>query len=256
MHEDGVARDVDERALARRHQAGDRSLWLFVELLGADPLAARDERQRRRPVLLGRARERRDEGRVERPDQDPDGAAACEADLERRVVGDPVLAQPGAAAVEHLLRLADDGRFDAAAGDRACDLAEVVQRQRRARVARCGAAALDDGRDRHAAAVGVPADEGGEDVAHRLKLAVPLRVRNLPDWEEPCLQPRKGVLVDKDRIEGNLKEAEGKVTGDEELEREGEAQGAWGKAKDSADDAWEKTKDAAGDAKDAVDKRT
>jgi len=61
--------------------------------------------------------------------------------------------------------------------------------------------------------------------------------------------------VDKDRIEGNLKEAQGKVTGDEELEREGEAQDALGKAKDSADDAWDKTKDAADDVKDAVDKR-
>ena len=61
--------------------------------------------------------------------------------------------------------------------------------------------------------------------------------------------------MDKDRIEGNLKEAQGKVTGDEELEREGEAQDALGKAKDSADDAWDKTKDAADDVKDAVDKR-
>ena len=61
--------------------------------------------------------------------------------------------------------------------------------------------------------------------------------------------------MDRDRIEGNLKEAQGKVTGDEELEREGEAQDALGKAKDSADDAWDKTKDAAGDVKDAVDKR-
>ena len=61
--------------------------------------------------------------------------------------------------------------------------------------------------------------------------------------------------MDKDRIEGNLKEGAGKVTGDEDLEREGEAQGAWGKAKDSADDAWDKTKDAADDMKDAVDKR-
>jgi uncharacterized protein YjbJ (UPF0337 family) len=61
--------------------------------------------------------------------------------------------------------------------------------------------------------------------------------------------------VDRDRIEGNIKEAEGKLTGDEKLEREGEAQDALGKAKDSADDAWDKTKDAAGDAKDAVDKR-
>jgi len=61
--------------------------------------------------------------------------------------------------------------------------------------------------------------------------------------------------VDKDRIEGNLKEAQGKVTGDEELQREGEAQDAWGKAKDSAGDAWDETKDAADDVKDAVDKR-
>ncbi len=61
--------------------------------------------------------------------------------------------------------------------------------------------------------------------------------------------------MDKDRIEGNLKEAEGKLTGDEELEREGEAQDAWGKAKDSASDAWDKVKDAADDGKDAVDKR-
>jgi uncharacterized protein YjbJ (UPF0337 family) len=61
--------------------------------------------------------------------------------------------------------------------------------------------------------------------------------------------------VDSDRIEGNLKEAEGKLTGDEELEREGEAQDTWGKAKDSADDVWDKTKDAADDMKDAADKR-
>lgn len=61
--------------------------------------------------------------------------------------------------------------------------------------------------------------------------------------------------MDSDRIEGNLKEGAGKLTGDEELEREGEAQDAWGKAKDSAEDAWESTKDAVDDAADAVDKR-
>jgi uncharacterized protein YjbJ (UPF0337 family) len=65
----------------------------------------------------------------------------------------------------------------------------------------------------------------------------------------------KGADVDSDRIEGNMKEAGGKLTGDEELEREGEAQDALGKAKDSARDAWDETKDAADDAKDAVDKR-
>ena len=61
--------------------------------------------------------------------------------------------------------------------------------------------------------------------------------------------------MDSDRIEGNLKEAEGKITGDEELEQEGQAQDTWGKAKDSASDAVDGVKDAAEDAKDAVDKR-
>jgi uncharacterized protein YjbJ (UPF0337 family) len=54
--------------------------------------------------------------------------------------------------------------------------------------------------------------------------------------------------MDSDRIEGNLKEAEGKLTGDEELEKEGQAQDAWGKAKDSVEDAVD-------DVKDAVDKK-
>ena len=43
--------------------------------------------------------------------------------------------------------------------------------------------------------------------------------------------------MDSDRIEGKLKEGEGKLTGDEALEKEGQAQDSWGKAKDSADDA-------------------
>ena len=62
--------------------------------------------------------------------------------------------------------------------------------------------------------------------------------------------------MDSDRVEGNLKEAEGKLTGDEEREKEGQAQSAWGKTKDKADDAWESTKDAADSAKESVDKRT
>ncbi len=72
--------------------------------------------------------------------------------------------------------------------------------------------------------------------------------------------------MDSDRIEGNLKEAKGKVTGDESLEKEGQAQDSLGKAKDSADDAydsakdlgdnaWESAKDTADAVKDEVDKR-
>lgn len=58
--------------------------------------------------------------------------------------------------------------------------------------------------------------------------------------------------MDDDRIEGRVKEGAGKVTGDEELEREGKAQSDRGDAKDKARGAWEDAKDAAGHAKDAV----
>ncbi len=68
--------------------------------------------------------------------------------------------------------------------------------------------------------------------------------------------------MDEDRIEGKVKEGAGKLTGDEELEKEGQAQDAWGKAKDKADDAkdeaddaWESTKDAAHDAKESLDRK-
>ena len=72
--------------------------------------------------------------------------------------------------------------------------------------------------------------------------------------------------MDSDRIEGNLKEAEGKLTGDETLEQEGQAQDSWGKAKDSADeaydsakdlgdDAWKSAKDTADAVKDKIDKK-
>ena len=49
--------------------------------------------------------------------------------------------------------------------------------------------------------------------------------------------------MDRDRIEGNLKEAEGKLTGDEMREKQGQAQDTWGKAKDKVDDLRDKDKD-------------
>jgi uncharacterized protein YjbJ (UPF0337 family) len=50
-------------------------------------------------------------------------------------------------------------------------------------------------------------------------------------------------VVDKDRIEGNLKEAEGKLTGDKVREKQGQAQDTWGKVKDAADDALDRDDD-------------
>ena len=55
--------------------------------------------------------------------------------------------------------------------------------------------------------------------------------------------------MDEDRIEGRVKEGVGKVTDDEKLEREGEAQKSWGDAKDKA-------REAVDDLKETVDKRT
>ena len=40
----------------------------------------------------------------------------------------------------------------------------------------------------------------------------------------------------KDKLEGTLKETEGKLTGDELREGQGKAQHAWGDAKDKAED--------------------
>jgi uncharacterized protein YjbJ (UPF0337 family) len=53
--------------------------------------------------------------------------------------------------------------------------------------------------------------------------------------------------MDSDRIEGKLKEAEGKLTDDESREAEGRIQGEFGEKKDEARGAWEKLKDKAGD---------
>jgi uncharacterized protein YjbJ (UPF0337 family) len=61
--------------------------------------------------------------------------------------------------------------------------------------------------------------------------------------------------MDSDRVQGNLKEAEGKLTGDAAREQQGKVQSGVGEAKDTAGDAWEKTKKTAGEWKDKVSKK-
>ena len=53
--------------------------------------------------------------------------------------------------------------------------------------------------------------------------------------------------MDTDRIEGKLKETEGKLTDDESREAEGKLQSEYGEKKDEAKGAWDKLKDKAGD---------
>ncbi len=59
-------------------------------------------------------------------------------------------------------------------------------------------------------------------------------------------------MANWDQAEGEVKEQAGRLTDDEELEREGKAQGAWGDAKDKADDAKDKVEDAVDDVKDRI----
>ena len=42
--------------------------------------------------------------------------------------------------------------------------------------------------------------------------------------------------MDRDKVEGTLKEKEGEITGDEVREKQGEAQKTWGEAKEKVDD--------------------
>jgi uncharacterized protein YjbJ (UPF0337 family) len=46
--------------------------------------------------------------------------------------------------------------------------------------------------------------------------------------------------MDKDKVTGQLKETEGKVTGDKVRETQGETEKDWGKVKDKARDAKDK----------------
>jgi uncharacterized protein YjbJ (UPF0337 family) len=52
--------------------------------------------------------------------------------------------------------------------------------------------------------------------------------------------------MDRDRVEGQLKEAEGKLTGDESREAEGRIQAEYGEKKEEARGAWERLKDRIG----------
>ena len=59
-------------------------------------------------------------------------------------------------------------------------------------------------------------------------------------------------MADYDEVEGKVKEEAGDLTGDEGMEREGQAQGAWGDAKDKAGDAKDEVQDKAEDVKDRL----
>lgn len=66
-------------------------------------------------------------------------------------------------------------------------------------------------------------------------LAAQTRFGTGPAGNTSATQP-EGETVDRDRIEGELKEQEGKLTGDEVREKQGQTQEKWGEAKDKTDD--------------------
>ncbi|HSC93096.1 MAG TPA: CsbD family protein [Gaiellaceae bacterium] len=59
-------------------------------------------------------------------------------------------------------------------------------------------------------------------------------------------------MANWDQAEGELKEQGGRLTGDEDLEREGKAQGALGDTKDKLEDAKDEAGGAWEDAKDKL----
>ena len=223
---------VHERALRRR---GDQALL-------ADAVARRRDPERDRPVGTYSVLQLRDEARVEPGDRD--GAAAGQPDLERDSSAMPYSrSRAGPPASTSCASPSTEGSTQPPVTEPAISPRSFSASDARG-VARGRAAPLDHRRDR-----GTPV----ESVERRSRILHASDSEPAEAGRSPCNRG-KGLQVDKDRIEGRRK-APGKVTGDEKL-GEGEAQGAWGKAKDSADDAWDKTKDAADDVKDAVDKRT
>ena len=88
-----------------------------------------------------------------------DVAAAGEPDLEGLLVGDPVLEQARLEPRQHLARLAEDIALDAAAGDRAGQLAALRHRELRSDRPRCTPPRGDDSGERHLLSAPVPALE-------------------------------------------------------------------------------------------------
>lgn len=58
---------------------------------------------------------------------------------------------------------------------------------------------------------------------------------------------------EKDKVTGRMKQAAGDLTGDDDLEREGEREEAAGKLKDKVDDAKDRANDAIDDVKERLD---
>ena len=115
--------DLEQRAGRGLDGAAHGSAVAGNEALLAEPLLGQPDGEGDGGVVLDGVAEGREERRVERVDRDRDRAPAREPDVEAVVVGQPVAADPAGRAVQHLGRLADHRRFDAAAGDRAGHLA-------------------------------------------------------------------------------------------------------------------------------------
>ena len=62
-------------------------------------------------------------------------------------------------------------------------------------------------------------------------------------------------MGDFDQVEGEVKKQAGKLTDNEDLEKEGKAQQAWGEVKEKAEDVGKAAKDKVEDAKDEIEER-
>jgi MoxR-like ATPase len=172
------AADGGQRRLAAREQRSDLRLELAPgrpvrrdEPLRAGVGAGDRDGERDRSLRGDRFGERRDEVGSERVNEDVDGPAAGQADLERVLVGDPVRPQAWTASGEYLQGLLVDGGLDATAGDGPGDLPALRDGENGTGIARRRPLGPDDSRGRDANPFRDPALQRREHVLHAVRLA-------------------------------------------------------------------------------------
>ncbi len=147
--------------------AGDAAVLEERKLPAELVLRASDHgRDRDRLFVAERVVDRGEESSVEAFDEDVERSAACQTHAPGRVVRDAVVQELGLSARERLLPGLDDSVLDAPPGDRAGDPAVGSERHLAAGGPRRRAPGLDDRGDRDLPALGLPALDVGEDVAH------------------------------------------------------------------------------------------
>jgi len=156
--------ELDDAAVSAAHELVRlRILTVTNEPQGSIVESGQEDRTFLRPDDL---RELRKQSRIRLVDPDVDLAAARQAHAQREVVGDPVGQEPRLAASQDLPGGFVDLVLDAAAGDRAGELAAFGDRELRADGPRRRSSRRHDAREGHTLAACAPTLEVGQQLPH------------------------------------------------------------------------------------------